>query len=748
MAITNAQQYKQILQKMREAKAFGGVMGKDGRRAYVGGSYGGGGWSPGVGSSKSSPKSSNTSSIGGGGGGGRDASTTSFDKSLNPNRPGGPIGTDDSGAPPPTTIIGGEEYPVLVNDLENIKKRQEAEERAAAQREREKNEFITTDNTPSYVPSYLKFLSGNNSVNRKFFYDKVVAAGKIPGLNYGEDDLEQAYQDYMNNRMAGKTDAYGNPTQGFSYDIDETGKYDLTGNFIDDRDDGAGQQNLLDDTIEDKEDEEVINPRDYSGLAPRFMGSIFDFTGLAEGGRVAAQQGGIMSQQGGIMPRLNDLSGGVSSAEQMLQEINQRLDSAESTLGEGGGGGIFDMGQPQFNTNFNQQPLSPIAGSIPISGKPSYEDALSSYNQRVQSGRMTNDIEREKMRSRENYDSFNNNTYFQQVGLDPVGPRPPFNRMELQERFESMYPPGHPMRNFGIMRDGGRAGYNMGGMAEDDDPTGGIMDLESGRQMYFLGKLVKKAGRAIKKVVKSPIGKAALLYFGGKAFMGKMGGLGSLKGTLFGQAGSRVGQSFIPYKEGLLTKLGLTKGGGSLMPTFKGGMTLASVLPALFAGKDKDEDGPIDYGPGINIDRTRYAPYRTLAPSIIGSNYQTGTEGRKDGGRMGYQEGGDAEPVAKKTMPLLDMGGMEKDYRADGGFVPIGRMERADDVPARLSKNEFVFTADAVRNAGDGDIDKGAEVMYNMMKNLESGGEVSEESQGLDGAREMFQTSKRLEEVL
>ena len=115
--------------------------------------------------------------------------------------------------------------------------------------------------------------------------------------------------------------------------------------------------------------------------------------------------------------------------------------------------------------------------------------------------------------------------------------------------------------------------------------------------------------------------------------------------------------------------------------------------------------------------------------------------------RLGYQEGGDAEPVAKKTMPLLDMGGKEKDYRETGGFVDMGRMERADDVPARLSKNEFVFTADAVRNAGDGDIDKGAEVMYNMMKNLEAGGEVSEESQGLEGAREMFQTSQRLEEV-
>ena len=94
---------------------------------------------------------------------------------------------------------------------------------------------------------------------------------------------------------------------------------------------------------------------------------------------------------------------------------------------------------------------------------------------------------------------------------------------------------------------------------------------------------------------------------------------------------------------------------------------------------------------------------------------------------------------------LMDLGGMEKDYREEGGFVPIGGREKADDVPARLSKNEFVFTADAVRNAGGGDIDEGAAVMERMMKNLEQGGQVSEESQGLEGAREMFETSQRLE---
>jgi hypothetical protein len=110
--------------------------------------------------------------------------------------------------------------------------------------------------------------------------------------------------------------------------------------------------------------------------------------------------------------------------------------------------------------------------------------------------------------------------------------------------------------------------------------------------------------------------------------------------------------------------------------------------------------------------------------------------GKAHGGRIRAQEGG-----------LMDLGGMEKDYRNDGGFVPLGGEEKADDVPARLSRNEFVFTADAVRNAGRGDMDAGAEVMENVMNNLEQGGEISDESQG-KGADEMFEVSERLSEVV
>ena len=108
-----------------------------------------------------------------------------------------------------------------------------------------------------------------------------------------------------------------------------------------------------------------------------------------------------------------------------------------------------------------------------------------------------------------------------------------------------------------------------------------------------------------------------------------------------------------------------------------------------------------------------------------------------------YRPGGERQMAAEAG--IKDLGGMEKDYREEGGFVPIGGEEKADDVPARLSKNEFVFTADAVRNAGGGDIDKGAEVMENLMNNLEQGGEVSEDSQGMNPAQEMFDTAQMLE---
>ena len=592
MAITNAQQAKQIMNEggpMRKIKGqdhmlayitpsekdilveLGGqeTMTPEGILAYPPeGNYGSEAKGPGSGPGKSGI--TGMASTGG-------ANFSSGNNVGNVGSSTGPKGTGKVSNP--TTTIGGVEYDVVDT---NVKERQEAQELADARAKEKKDKFITTNNTPDYVPGYLKFLAGlNNTPNRRFFYDKVIAAGKIPGLNYGEDELEQAYQDYMDNRMAGKTDAYGNPTQGFNYGTDELGTISkLEGNFIDN---GGGDNNYIPPVIpgDDTTEEEDATPsRNLGGLAPRFAGSIFDFTGLADGGRAGMMDGGMM----------------------------------------------------------------------------------------------------------------------------------------------------------------------------EDTPEGGIMDLESGRQMYFLGKLVKKATRAVKKVAKSPLGKMALLGLGaGMAGFGPAKGLfASGKGLGFKKfltdsiMGKAIGVDSPAAGNAIVRSGGLLDFIKSNPYKTIGGLSLFS---GLMTPKEDDDKFNIDdyYKTNrLNIADVRNNPYNYLSAANQGSRYNVA-----DGGimRNGYAEGS-KEPVAKKTMPLLDMDGQEMDLREEGGFVPLGRMERADDVPARLSKNEFVFTADAVRNAGEGDVDKGAEVMYNMMKNLESGGEVSEESQGLDGAREMFKTSQRLEEVI
>ncbi len=98
-----------------------------------------------------------------------------------------------------------------------------------------------------------------------------------------------------------------------------------------------------------------------------------------------------------------------------------------------------------------------------------------------------------------------------------------------------------------------------------------------------------------------------------------------------------------------------------------------------------------------------------------GKNLLKQLQAMKSGGRVGLMGG--AMPTG--IMRSNQAGVMERDYRDKGGFVPVGIKEKADDVPAMLSKNEFVMTANAVRGAGNGSIEKGAQRMYDTMKRLE-----------------------------
>ena len=285
---------------------------------------------------------------------------------------------------------------------------------------------------------------------------------------------------------------------------------------------------------------------------------------------------------------------------------------------------------------------------------------------------------------------------------------------------------------------------------------GGIMSLQEPRQRYFLGKLVKKAKRAVKKVVKSPFGKAAILA---APFLMSGAGAGGL-GSFFGRG------SFNPLKAlitkgpqtdtfgtsglaRLLGKFGLAEGTKLTGLGKLAGVGALSGLGGLMAarGQEEEDDDIFDRGEGLDIDRiVRLArmndpQFRFLPPAEFTGAYAEGGEVNleKDPEYKGWKKIYMMSPDAAESHPkhtefenylkskenkkaeggIMNLGGMEMDLRG-GGFVPLGAKEKADDVPARLSKNEFVMTADAVRAAGGGSVDKGADKMYKLMKGLEA----------------------------
>jgi hypothetical protein len=122
--------------------------------------------------------------------------------------------------------------------------------------------------------------------------------------------------------------------------------------------------------------------------------------------------------------------------------------------------------------------------------------------------------------------------------------------------------------------------------------------------------------------------------------------------------------------------------------------------------------------------------YDTAAEIAFDSDryFELMPDGLAKGGRPGYAMGNTAQMAAGiEGLPFRQnqAGVGEVDLRETGGFIPpVGVKEKADDIPAMLSNNEFVFTADAVRGMGDGDVDVGAKRMYDIMKKLEKGGRV------------------------
>ena len=368
--------------------------------------------------------------------------------------------------------------------------------------------------------------------------------------------------------------------------------------------------------------------------------------------------------------------------------------------------------------------------------------------------------------------------------------------------------------------------------------------MQEPRQLYGLGSLVKSIGKTVRKIVKSPIGKAAILGIG--AF-GLPGGALGMKGFLpqafkTGASNFLFGQKAFPM-QGIEGSQGIFGAAKKFLGSTAGKVGIGAALSALAAsGMDQEEIAEIendpeklrmylkDYYSKTNPDKSgaeidEFVRINSATGGRIGFNegtnmkmasmdenerelmrlveefmergfsQQEAIEEAKDtlerkaiaiGGRVGlesgtpkkglesisikdlpvikgpymikydkdgnpvkfpkpkgepyryeYDEEGNIKDLPKRvllrnksamgglqSMPMGQMrmnkaGTIERDYRETGGFVPVGIKEKADDVPAMLSKNEFVMTADAVRGIGDGNIEKGAQRLYDQMKTAE-----------------------------
>ena len=262
---------------------------------------------------------------------------------------------------------------------------------------------------------------------------------------------------------------------------------------------------------------------------------------------------------------------------------------------------------------------------------------------------------------------------------------------------------------------------------------GGIMNVAP-RQGYFLGGIgdalkgaVKGVAKGISGILKSDVGKLGLLAAGGFGLAGK-GPLASLLGanSFLRSTALPAAQSFFGGEKTLGKTLGVAAAG--------------TVLGGVLGSMSPEEEEEVSSGRNIEALRGKLTTaYQNLGydeskiPALVEndlSEYTSGAGGYANGGRIGYAMGTDqivdqASGIMGLPQRTNKVGVKELDLRESGGFIPpVGVKEKADDIPAMLSNNEFVFTADAVRGMGNGNVNKGAQRMYDMMKKLEKGGRV------------------------
>ena len=450
------------------------------------------------------------------------------------------------------------------------------------------------------------------------------------------------------------------------------------------------------------------------------------------------QQGG-----GAIYPRMDGLSSSISEAEQQLQQINQSIDQVQSNLGSGGDQGIVGGGRPIGGGSTGGNPFDPrftddfgSGGGMPRPVVPISE----------QGGLMSGfaDFSKKTYGDGPFVTTMDSRSYTLPDGTTGTGSSTSIGRINAY--LESIGSKGLTFNNnlsgAGPLQT--QSGGGMSGAYRNMAANGGRMSIVP-REQYGLGSFLKKAVKgvagAVKKVVKSPLGKAALLIGGGMyaGGLGPFGAQGMFKGAkgagflsnMFSGGITDAAKSFLGDEPTFGKTLGVMAGGsllGGLLSQAEQTGDVDGITRNVGALKSKlinayknqktfvneaDEDAAI--AAQVEVDLSEYN--------------KDMTRGMANGGRIGYALGS-PEQNAIQAAGIMNLplnknpaGVTELDLRETGGFIPpVGVKEKADDIPAMLANNEFVMTADAVREFGDGNVNKGAQRMYDMMKQLEKNG--------------------------
>ena len=262
----------------------------------------------------------------------------------------------------------------------------------------------------------------------------------------------------------------------------------------------------------------------------------------------------------------------------------------------------------------------------------------------------------------------------------------------------------------------------------------------TGKREFFLDKIVGALfGAGGGSFFSNPLVQGAIGNIALKAIQGKKPSLrdaligGAIGGGLGAISGTGTGMDSLDALLGVTKATGAaTKGASFIEPgmesALKGGPKRAEGLLGLGEIFNTDTQGPI--GRILNTKAGEALAFG-LGSQLLDSLFTEEEDPDPYGMMARFNRPFGQGPVRFKDVKrptgtareleamYANKGGPAYFPRRNGGIMPEEGSGTKDDVPAMLTAGEFVMTRDAVKGAGNGNLNKGIQRMYGVMDNLE-----------------------------